>query len=308
MNHETSNYRYVNFVQGAEGVQDIAYPGKPNELTVSTDAFLCLLDPTRGVKTLIDKATGKNLLRESAAPLFAGVYEVTPIKSDPCSERRRMGRNRKGKGVQRDVARLTDIRSIADGAVFQTIALDYALAGTKRYEVELTFYKHAPQITATVRIQKDNEWAPENLYVALPLAAQGDLYAEKGDRLFRPAIDQLPGTNTEFYLLNSGLLYRQPSGHALGLCLKDTPLITLGDLDPHPITLAGPQTAKKNQAPLYAWVMNNFWETNFKVDLSGFYEFSFDLFTQSRTESLEDAHQALVAQNLGVVTLVTNEG
>ncbi|WP_461224618.1 glycoside hydrolase family 38 N-terminal domain-containing protein [Lacticaseibacillus suihuaensis] len=307
VNHETADYHYVNFVQGAEGVQDIAYPGKPNELTIATDDFLCLLDETRGIKTLIDKATGKNLLREAEAPLFAGIYEVTPVKTDPCQERRRMGRNRKGKGVQRDFARLTDIRNVADGAVFKTIALDYALAGTQLYSVQLKFYKHLPKIEATVRVQKTNEWAPENLYVSLPLAAQGDLYAEKGDRLFRPAIDQLPGTNTDFFLLNSGLLYRQPSGHMLGLCLKDTPLVTLGDLDPHLIQLAGPQTAKKNQAPLYAWVMNNFWETNFKVDLSGFYEFGFDLFTQSRTESLADAHAALVAENLGVVTLITNE-
>ena len=32
-----------------------------------------------------------------------------------------------------------------------------------------------------------------------------------------------------------------------------------------------------NQRPVYSWVMNNIWETNFKMDLSGFCEYAYTL-------------------------------
>ncbi|WP_225048261.1 hypothetical protein [Lacticaseibacillus kribbianus] len=299
-------YSYTNFVQGAEGVQDIDYPGKPNEMVLETRDFRVELSQTTGIGRLIDRATGEDLLlQDAAAPLFAGVYEQTPVKSDPCSARRRMGRNRKGKGVQRSFSRLVNIRNLADGPISQSVALDYALTGTQMYTVVLKVYKELPYIQAVVQLQKDNTWAPENLYVALPLLAQSDLYAEKSGALFRPAIDQLPGTNADFFLLDTGYFYQQ-NDRVLGVCLKDTPLITLGNLDPKPIELCGPKTAARNREQVYAWVMNNFWETNFKVDLSGFYEFEFDIFAGAAS-SRAAAHQLLRQTAQGVLCVTTDE-
>lgn len=299
---------YYSFIQGAEGVRDIDYPGKPNELTIDTSFYTAHLSATTGLADLVDKQTGKNLLRElDGVPAFSGIYEDTPIKTDPCEERRRMGRNRKGKGVKRYYATLTNIRTIARGEVFHEVALDYELEGTQMYTVVLKFYQDLPLVKTTVRVQKDNTWDPENLYVAMPLAANADLYAEKSGQLFRPAIDQLPGTNTDFFLLDSGLFYREDSGYTLGMCFKDTPLITLGNLDPGLIHLCDETTAYKNREPIYAWVMNNFWETNFKVDLSGFYEFEFDLFSAEKTTDIEAAHALLRRQSLGIVSVITDE-
>ncbi|MFD1433283.1 glycoside hydrolase family 38 N-terminal domain-containing protein [Lacticaseibacillus yichunensis] len=299
--------RYLGFARGTEGVRDIAHPGVASDLVIETDDYEYRLDGTIGIASLTDKSTGRSLLREDAlAPAFYGVYEVTPVKTDPCNERRRMGRNRKGNGVQRSLSQLTDIRTIADGPVYQTVVLDFSLTGTQLYSVQLKFYKHLPLIQTSVRVHKDSTWAPENLYVSLPFAATSDLYAEKIDQLFRPAIDQLPGTNADFWALDSGFLYRDEAGKTLGVCPQDTPLITLGSLRPHQIELAGPDTAAKNHEQVFAWLMNNFWETNFNVDLAGFYEFEFDLFTATTTD-LDDAQAALRTQAQGVVTIATNE-
>ncbi|MHC5268337.1 hypothetical protein ACYSNO_04000 [Enterococcus sp. LJL98] len=60
--------------------------------------------------------------------------------------------------------------------------------------------------------------------------------------------------------------------------MKDTPLVTLGSLESSLIELCDEKSEKKNKEVLYSWAMNNFWETNFKVDLSGFYELEYSVY------------------------------
>ena len=44
----------------------------------------------------------------------------------------------------------------------------------------------------------------------------------------------------------------------------------------HPIRLCDGRE-ENNARPIYSWIMNNTWETNFKMDLSGFSEFCYSL-------------------------------
>ena len=43
----------------------------------------------------------------------------------------------------------------------------------------------------------------------------------------------------------------------------------MGQMQHHPIVLCD-NRRENNQRPVYSWIMNNVWETNFKMDLSGF--------------------------------------
>jgi len=47
--------------------------------------------------------------------------------------------------------------------------------------------------------------------------------------------------------------------------------------------------------------MNNFWETNFKVDLGGFYEFAYSITTIDKT-SKEEAVALCEAMNEGMIS------
>ncbi|MBP1042510.1 hypothetical protein I6N95_15940 [Vagococcus sp. BWB3-3] len=267
---------------GSDGVEDIAtYPGKilTNSSYEIVNQFFQLTFDHQGIASIKNRQTQQELVRQDSQRPFIGIYEKTPITTDPCDERRRMGRNRKGRVVERQIAVLEEVQLINDGAVYTTIQLNYQLAGTQFYYLRLKVYKELPVITAVVRLQKQNEWAPENLYVSLPfsLGTGTTTFMEKTGTLFRPGIDQLPGTNTDFYLLQNGFCLTKEEEPSLVVALKDTPLVTVGELDHHLIELCSPATHQKNQQALYSWVMNNYWETNFKVDLSGFYEFEYNL-------------------------------
>ncbi|MGM0123092.1 hypothetical protein IGI37_000458 [Enterococcus sp. AZ194] len=297
---------------GTEQVADIAsYEGYQKMVSthaIQTPFFEITFDHTKGIAAIIDRKTGQNLIREEMqAGAFTGIYEKTPLTTDPCSERRRMGRNRKGRVTERHFSQLKNVELVKDGCVYALLSLAYELQGTKLYTVFLKVYKDSPRIETMIRIQKDCEWAPENLYMALPftLGEKPELYAQKSGACFRPAIDQLPGTNTDFYLLDNGILFKEEK-RFLSITMADTPLLTLGDLASHDIELCSEKTAVKNQSEVYAWLMNNFWETNFKVDLSGFYEFKFDLYLGDSDAEVQDIFETAANYNQGILTFAYN--
>ncbi|MDF0480003.1 hypothetical protein OL233_06820 [Vagococcus sp. PNs007] len=305
-----SNWNHAHI--GTDRVEDVAsYLGYEHHVTpfgIETDHFIIELDEKVGISSLIDKQTGEELLHpERKQAPFAGVYERTPIKTDACTERRLMGRNRKGRVAQRYDAKLKDIQVKENGCLYSVLEMSYELEGTGMYTVSMRIYKNIPRIDVTVRISKNNEWAPENLYIPLPFkyGADNELYIEKSGTVLRPAIDQLPGTNTEFYLLDNGLTFTNGK-NSLVVALKDTPLITLGGLESHPIELCQLSSAVKNNELVYSWPMNNFWETNFKVDLAGFYEFRYSLFLTAHSESPEKVLTEAAEVNEGILTIDYN--
>ena len=55
----------------------------------------------------------------------------------------------------------------------------------------------------------------------------------------------------------------------------------MGEMESHPILLCD-NKEENNKRPVYSWIMNNTWETNFKMDLSGFSEFRYGVRLWSR--------------------------
>ena len=126
--------------------------------------------------------------------------------------------------------------------------------------------------------------------VFLPLSLHlpdSSLYIRKGGEAFRPGVDQLPGTCMEYYMSDEGLAYLSPKGSAL-IAMRDTPLIYMGEMKHHPIRLCD-GGERNNHRPVYSWVMNNLWETNFKMDLSGFCEYCYSLWLTDE----QDPEQAM---------------
>ena len=62
-----------------------------------------------------------------------------------------------------------------------------------------------------------------------------------------------------------------------------------------------------NNDELYGWVMNNFWETNFKASLGGFYQFGYGLQLSDATDA-ETAFREMEAINEGILTFYAFEG
>jgi hypothetical protein len=190
---------------------------------------------------------------------------------------------------------------VENGGISVSVQLDYTLEGAGFYTVFLKIHKTIPKIEAIIRLHKQSVWEPENLYIALPFTAGEDevKYVDKTGCIIRPGIDQLPGTNKEFYLIQNGMVIEGKEKDLI-LSIKDTPLVTFGPLAAKPVTLCDGNDTALNRSEAFAWVMNNFWETNFKVDLGGFFEFAFTLLSTEKT-AIGQAMRLCEAHNEGLL-------
>jgi len=237
--------------------------------------------PGDGIVTWLDRRSGTDILRGDRrhAP-FAPVHEITPVadRSEICAVRSRMGLNRKGEDVVRTAGRLTAPGEVEAGPVFTNVVLGYDVPGTSVCEVEIRALAREPRVDVTVRMHKESAWEPENVYVSLPFSppAPRELWLDKAGAAVRPRADQIPGTLTDYYSVRDGFaLVGDEFGVAVSM--RDNHLLQLGPLEYGERLLAGDPALGDDPAHAYAWLMTNYWETNFSAGLGGFYEFRYSV-------------------------------
>ena len=272
-------------LRGVDGVLDVS-GGCRNALaevdavSIETEYLRIRWSMPDGITGWYDKKAGRDLMASGHGDIqgaFTPVYEVTPLTAgdDICSVRRRMGRNRKGPNAVRTAGKLVSVREEGSGGLFTDLAFTYELPGTSYYVMILRVYHNSARAEVCVRVHKDSVWEPENLYITLPFGlGNGALWVEKTGEILRPGVDQLPGTNTDYYCLQNGYGVLEEKGW-LTVAMPDTPLLWTGDMEFGLRTLNGEQPVFYTGSGRYAWVMNNFWETNFDASNGGFYSFRY---------------------------------
>ena len=286
---ETLNSRkcYV----GAERIRDIVndYDPVTYRLPYGFENRWFRLDCRQGdgVTALIDKRTGRDLLGGGAAPFFTPLYEVTHVRpgvTNTYEERRLLGRNIRGQHAVLSVGRLEEVRCVERGEIFTELRLCFSLPGTVRADVLVKFYEDIPRIDFTLQLGKTLSDDIESVFLPLTLDLGGErmVYLKKGGEAYRPGVDQIPGTCMEYAMSDDGVAILGEAGSAL-IASRDVPLYYFGEMRHHPIRLCDGK-AENNRRPVYSWVMNNTWETNFKMDLSGFGEYRYTLWLSGETD------------------------
>ena len=288
---------------GAEEVRDIVNDYDPVTYRlpyeVENKFFRICYKPGDGITSFVDKRTGTEMAG-TAIPFFTPVYQRTPLHQEvPFSsyeERRALGRNIRGKHAETHIGKLMEITCMEHGPVFTQLRLHYSLAGTVKADVLLKLYEAIPRIDFTLELGKTISDEVESVFLSLDLNRPGNgTVLRKGAReAFRPGIDQLPGTCMEFYMSDDGAARLSPEGSVL-IAARDVPMFYTGEMQHHPIRLCD-GAAENNARPLYSWVMNNNWETNFKMDLSGFCQYDYSLWLTNISDpeqAMDELHEQL---------------
>ncbi|GHC01600.1 hypothetical protein [Cerasicoccus arenae] len=264
------------------------------------------------ITSLLDKSNGLELLNANRhhAP-FTPVYEVTPVGENDgermCDVRRSFGRNRKGKSVRRTAGVISDVCFPKATHIHILVEITYALEGVEWLKLFLKIWRNAPRIDVTVHMQKKCIWEPESLFLALPFSTPGgQFYLDKPGGPIRPWQDQLPDTLTDWFCLQNGYAICG-SGYGLVVTMPDSPLLQLGPLDFGKRLLMGHPNLRIENVRPYAWLMNNYWETNFEANLGGFHEFNYRLEFGSHLAGSQEAIRRCQILNHGLKPFRINQ-
>ncbi len=290
---------------GAERVRDIVnnYDQESYQLPyrLENDWFCIRYQIGQGVVSFWNKKDNTELLKEGLEKFFMPVYERTKINSGVYEERRLLGRNIRGLHATQHQGKLQNINILEHGLIFDKVELVFDLEGTYYTSVIIKMYKQLPRLEFTCRIAKTLNEDIESIYLPLCLnLADSTLYIHNGGASMRPGVDQLPGSNMEYYMTDEGVLYQKGTQGIL-INTFDTPLIYMGQMQHHPILLCD-NKEQNNHRSVYSWIMNNTWETNFKMDLSGFGEFRYGL--ELREGSLKENIQKLQENDMGILSFI----
>lgn len=282
---------------------------KVTEQGVETDFVRIRFQAGEGIASWIDKRSGEDLLRKKRQyGAFTPIYERTPANNDSemSSVRRKMGRNRKGMNVERTPGEFIGVKELTRGPLYTVLELQFKTSGMSHYSLLLKMYLRSPRVDVSVRMHKDSVWHPENVYLSLPFTTGTEseqLWFDKPGAIVRPGVDQLPGTLTDYYCIQEGLALTSHSNQqGLVISTPDTPLIQLGSLQYGQRVLHGQQSENNENDQMYAWMLTNYWETNFKATIGGFYEFRYIVEWGQHLNVPEKALQRCGSLNTGMVS------
>lgn len=228
-------------------------------------------NPANGIHSLVDAASGRELLGTGRGGLGCPIYQVFPQGDRGAAA----GFGYSARTIPRDeitTGRCTGVRRTSAGTVFERWELAYDVPGTLGCVLVATFYHELPRIELAARVVKTDITDPEGLYLGFPLELPGGVwFLDKPGAPIRPGLDQLPGSCCDYYCLQSGAALTAPGGGVAWTTL-DAPLIHLGKL-----RLWNYSTRIEPTGPIYSWLTNNKWETNFRLTCGGRYEFRYVL-------------------------------
>jgi hypothetical protein len=247
----------------------LAEPAKPERSGFENEYYRVAWTPSRGIVGFVDKATGQNVLDcTKLGALGSPVYQVFPN-----GNRQKAGRTvgtRIRPHDETTAGKCTAVRCVIAGPVYERWEFQYEVPNTPSYVLSATFFHGLPQIELTASLQRLDVRDPEGMYVLFPLADDGGVwYLDKPGAPIRPGLDQLPKACCDYYCIQHGAALVGPR-HGVALATLDAPLVDIGA-----IRLWSYSTSIEPKGPLYSWLSNNKWETNFRLSCGGAYEFRY---------------------------------
>jgi hypothetical protein len=166
------------------------------------------------------------------------------------------------------------------GPLVATLRIESDAPGTNGLVRRITLTAGDETIAIEDVIDKTKVRTKESAHIAFPFDVRdGAIRVDQGSALVAPERDQLPGSCRDFIGVHSAV---DVSNATLGISLAtlDAPLVELGAITDERQADGTPRRWRERTAPgttLYAYLLNNYWHTNYKADQDGRLTFRFAL-------------------------------
>ncbi|AZQ61652.1 hypothetical protein EI427_05220 [Flammeovirga pectinis] len=168
------------------------------------------------------------------------------------------------------------IKWLEKGDLLSTIEVTSSAPGTEEWKRTFTINAYSDQIDLENHINKTNIYTAEGVHIAFPFNVNnGTVRIDTPFGEYIPEKEQLQGSCKNYFTVQR---YVDVSNLDYGITwvTPDAPMIELGEITTDALSYGWVQEVKPTQT-IYAYLMNNYWETNYKASQDGWHTFRFSL-------------------------------
>jgi hypothetical protein len=152
---------------------------------------------------------------------------------------------------------------------------------TPSIETEILLFDHEKKIEFIESLDKKAVTTKEAAYFAFPFAmAQPQFQYEIQTGVVDPSKDQYAGAGHEWFTVQHWIAAQQDGASAAILPL-DAPLVTLGDINRG----LWPEQFGQRSGTVFSYIMNNYWDTNYRAEQGGHFHFRYVFTSASSTDA-----------------------
>ena len=158
-----------------------------------------------------------------------------------------------------------------------------AATNTPKVVSEVRLFDHEKKIEFVEDVEKEEVDAKEAVYFAFPFAMDRPQFRyEIQTGVVDPANNMYPGAGHEWFSVQHWVSVQQEDVSATVMPL-DVPLVTLGDINRG----AWPTEFGPRPANIFSYVMNNYWDTNYRAGQGGTFRFRYVVTSAPLTNAAE---------------------
>jgi alpha-mannosidase len=251
---------------------------------IENEFYRVTLDPNTGaLKSILDKESGRELVDAQSEYGMGEVIYVSggegtyAVHSDLKLPAPKFTYHRQSP---------TGVSQI-NGPVFGELTSETKAETMPKITLRIRLYQGVKRLDLNYEIDKEETTAKEAVYIAFPFAfdvEKGGLWLEYPDAITEPLKDQHSSACRDWYSVQHWLAASDGKATVV-LSPLDTPLVTLGGMTGS----TWPKQLALKRAHVFAYVMNNYWHTNYKAEQGGKHVFRFSLTSSGHTFSKPDA-------------------
>ena len=255
----------------------------PPSTTLESPFYRVELDPASGaVKSIYDRQLGKELVNTGSPYRFGQYVYVTGADRMP----NRLVQYRVVSPIPKlaphpaAAGRLLWVKRTPFGIAARMESSDL---NTPRIQTDVLLFDHQKKIEFINRVEKTTVLTKEGVYFAFPFAmSHPDFRYEIQNGVVDPARDMLPGAGLEWFSVQHWAAVAQ-DGVSAAVMPLDASMMTFG----HIAHGTWPTRFGTRTGTLFSYVMNNYWDTNYRAAQGGEYTFRYVVTSSPAT----DAHR-----------------
>ncbi len=264
---------------------------QPIEGTALESRFYRLtFDPLSGaITSLIDKELRRELV-DARAPyplnqyLYVAGGENSRIVADERGAEPKLRVSAPGK---------TALRRLRLGPLGERMIVESSAAMTPRLVSEVTVWNHLRRVDIANRFTKTPTREKEAVYFSFPFGAANPTFRyECPDAIVNANTGMLPGACLEWFAVQH-FVEIETGDAAIAWTTPDSPLVCFQDINRGKWLRRLPM----NNGHLYAYVMNNYWYTNYKPAQGGEHLFRFSITSRAKADNTASAQFGWAASN-----------